>query len=310
MASVPQASPSAVPHASGAREPRVDFLGIGAQKAGTTWLHRMLGAHPEIFMAQAEDKDLRFFNAAYDRGYVWYERHFEAGARARRRGEFSTSYFYSGDAPERVRRYNPEIRLVLSLRDPVKRLISHHKHEIRVGRVSDLSLEHGIENNPSYVEQSLYHAQLCRWLAHFPASSLHVVIFEELFRDPARALRELYEFVGVSPDFTPPALHEKVNEGRIPRHRFVEEGVRLSASTLRAVGAGWMIDTLKSAGADKWVKEGNARSDADIAADARVVARLEALFAQENEKLARLLNRDLSVWGGSAQPHGGRSCDD
>src|SRR5690606_14960898 len=100
--------------AAAARSRVVDFLGIGVQKAGTTWLHRVLKAHPEIFMAEADDKDLRFFNAYYDRGYRWYERHFDSGD-ARRRGEFSTSYFYSKDAPERVYRYNPNMQLVLSL---------------------------------------------------------------------------------------------------------------------------------------------------------------------------------------------------
>src|SRR5690606_5014485 len=181
-----------------ARVPCVDFVGIGVQKAGTTWLHRMLSAHPDVFMAQADDKDLRFFNAFYDRGYLWYERHF-ATTRAQRRGEFSTSYFYSKDAPERVYRYNPKMRLLLSLRDPVARLISHHRHEIRLGRIAhDLPLERAIESNPSYVEQSRYFTQLSRWLEWFPLSSFHVVIFEEMFEDAARTVRDLYAFVGVS----------------------------------------------------------------------------------------------------------------
>lgn len=283
----------------GLRAPRVDFLGIGAQKAGTTWLHRMLSAHPEIFMAQADDKDLRFFSAYYDCGYQWYERHFAAGGGARRRGEFSTSYFYCKDAPARVHSYNPSMRLVLSLRDPVNRLISHHKHEIRVGRLTtDLSLQRGIENNPSYVEQSMYFTQLSRWLEYFPLSSIHIVIFEELFLDPLRAIRELYDFVGVSPSFVPETLHEKVNEGRIPRSRFLEQGVRLSTSTLRTVGAGWMVESLKKVSLDKWVKRGNTRSDNGIEVDGRLIERLRAEFAAENTKLSRVLGRDLSIWAG------------
>src|SRR5690606_8739996 len=98
------------PHAVQERTPRVHFLGIGVQKAGTTWLHRVLASHPEVFMAEADDKDLRFFNAYYDRGYEWYEGHFKAAERIRC-GEFSTSYFYSMDAPKRVHRYNPNMRL-------------------------------------------------------------------------------------------------------------------------------------------------------------------------------------------------------
>ena len=282
-----------------AHRPKVDLLGIGVQKAGTTWLHRMLAAHPEVFMAQGEDKDLRFFSAHYDYGYAWYEQHFEAGGRFKLRGEFSTSYFYCQDAPLRVHRYHAGMRLVLCLRDPVARLISHHKHEIRLGRVTgDLSLERGIANNPSYVEQSLYLAQLARWLEHFPLNGIHIVIFEHLFADPAKQVRELYEFVGAAPSFTPATLHERINEGRVPRSRLLDHGVRLSSSTLRAVGAGFIVDSLKKARVDKWVRSGNTRPNDGFEIDPQLVARLRAQFAPENAKLAALLGRDLSIWDG------------
>jgi hypothetical protein len=293
---------------STARRPQVDFLGIGVQKAGTTWLHRMLGAHPDVFMAQSDDKDLRFFSACYDYGYAWYERHFEAGNGAKLRGEFSTSYFYCKDAPERVRRYHAGMRLVLSLRDPVARLISHHKHEIRLGRVrDDLSLARGIESNPSYIEQSLYFSQLSRWLEHFSMSSIHVVIFENLFADPARAVRELYEFVGVEPSFTPDALHERINEGRVPRSRLLERGVRLSSSALRAAGGNFIVAAFKKARVDKWVRSGNTRSDDGFEVDPELVDRLRAQFAPENAKLAALIGRDLSIWAGQQRAKE-RSC--
>lgn len=279
-----------------ARQKRVDFLGIGVQKAGTTWLHRMLAAHPEVFMAQGDDKDLRFFNAYYDRGYLWYERHFE-DAGARRRGEFSTSYFYSKDAPERVYRYNPEMRLLLSLRDPVARLISHHRHEIRVGRIApDVPLERAIESNPSYVEQSMYASQLSRWLEWFPRTSLCIVIFEEMFRDPAQTLRDVYRFVGVSPSFVPRGLDAKINEGRIPRSRLVERGVRIAASTLRKAGGAPIVDLLKKAGVDARLRRSNTRRTEKSRPDPALVARLRGLFAAENAKLAALLGRDLSIW--------------
>lgn len=297
MASVRQTVGRSTPELEPAarRVPRVDFLGIGAQKAGTSWLHRMLGAHPEIFMAQAEDKDLKFFSARYDYGYAWYERHFATDGGAKRRGEFSTSYFYSQEAPARVRRYNPHVRLVLSLRDPVDRLVSHHRHEVRTGRLgADVPLETALADNPSYVEQSLYFTQLTRWLEHFPLASFHVVIFEELFRDPARGLREMYDFVGTSPSFVPESLHEKINEGRVPRSRLLDAGVRVSTSALRAMGLGRLVESAKKAGLGKKVKAANSRSG--DALDAALAARLRETFAAENEQLAKLLGRDLSIW--------------
>src|SRR5690554_4129768 len=295
MASVTPVVPASAAERLSARgpAPRVDFLGLGVQKAATTWLYRILAAHPGIFMARAEDKDLRFFSAYYDRGHLWYERHF-AAAGSRRCGEFSTSYFYSKDAPERVFRYHPGIRLLLSLRDPVERLVSHHIHEIRVGRVrGDLSLARALESNPSYVEQSMYYTQLSRWLEWFPRSSFHIVIFEEMFRDPERTARELYAFVGVDEAFVPDGLGEKVNERRVPRSLLIERGIRRLSAALRSIGGGPIVESLKSRRAARRL---STRSDLDIGLDDSLAATLRAKFAVENARLAAVLGRDLSVW--------------
>jgi len=297
--------PAGTQERAGRRALLVDFLGIGVQKAGTTWLHQMLGAHPDIFIARGDDKDLRFFSSYYDFGYRWYERFFIAGDLAKRRGEFSTSYFYCKDAPGRVYRYNPEMRLVLSLRNPVDRLISHHGHEIRIGNITeDLSLEQGIENNPSYVEQSMYFTQLSRWLEYFPLSSLHVVIFEELFRDPATAIRDLYSFLGVSSAFVPEQLGDKVNEGRIPRSWIVDRSVKIAASSLRGLRLGWVVDRFKKAGLKKAIARRNTRSDEAMEIDEALRRQLRSVFAEENAKLARLLARDLAIWTAQDTPRG------
>jgi len=296
-------SESVVPNVVEAQEtasrqaPLVDFLGIGVQKAGTTWLHRMLGAHPEVFVAQGDDKDLRFFSSFYDFGFCWYEGYFAEAEQANRRGEISTSYFYSKDAPERVYRYNSEMRLILSLRNPVDRLISHHRHEIRIGHLKgELSLERGIDNNPSYVEQSMYFTQLSRWLEYFPLSRFHIMIFEEVFRDPAKAIRDLYEFLAVDSEFVPDELNLKVNEGRIPRSWLLDQGVALAASSFRRLRLGWVVDKLKNARLNNLIATGNTRHDDAMEVSDADYQRLRAIFADENAKLSRLLARDLSVW--------------
>lgn len=282
---------------SGERSAVVDFLGIGVQKAGTTWIHRMLGSHPEVFLAQGEDKDLRFFSSFYDFGYQWYEDYFQDSGVAKKRGEFSTTYFYCGDAPERVHRYNRDMRLILSLRNPVDRVISNHRHEIRIGHLTgDPSLERGIENNPSYVGQSLYFTQLSKWLEYFPLENIHVVVFEELFSNPVDSIQRIFEFLDLSTDFLPPGMEEKVNEGRIPRSRVLDRGVKLSAMGLRRLGLGWLVDGLKRVGLKRAVSGGNTRSDTAMEIAPATRERLHGMFREENTKLASLLDRDLSVW--------------
>lgn len=128
------------------------FIGIGVQKCATAWLYNVLAEHPQISMASPQDgdKDTRFFSYFYDRGFEWYERHF-AKHENKISGEYSTSYFYSLEAPERIFRYSPDIKLIVSFRHPVERAFSNHKHEIKLGRISgeNLIFENALKNNPT-----------------------------------------------------------------------------------------------------------------------------------------------------------------
>ncbi len=276
----------------------IDFIGIGVQKAGTTWLHQMLAEHPEVCVARGDDKDTQFFSCYYDRGFEWYERHFADVGGATRRGEISTSYFSCGDAPERVRHYNPDVRLLLCLRNPVDRVVSNHRHEIRLGHISgeNLSLERALHNNPAYVDQSMYYSHLCRWLESFSMASFHILVFEELFADPAVALEGIYKFLQVRPGLLPPEVKERVNEGRIPRSRTLDKRIKTTAMTMRRWGLGWGIEALKAAGLKKLVRGGNTRADDPVPIPPKVLLTLRARFRTENEKLSRLLGRDLSIW--------------
>ena len=108
---------------------RPDFLIIGAEKAGTTWLHDVLRAHPDLFLP--DTKELHFFNR-FDsngreidtyarRGLDWYQRHFEAAERGKPAGEATPLYLCDPAAPRRIRRTLPEARFIVLLRDPVSR---------------------------------------------------------------------------------------------------------------------------------------------------------------------------------------------
>ena len=276
----------------------VDFIGIGVQKAGTTWLHQMLAAHPEVCVARGDDKDTQFFSCYYDRGFEWYERHFANAGGTTRRGEISTSYFSCGDAPERVHHYNPDVRLLLCLRNPVDRVVSNHRHEIRLGHISgkNLALERALHNNPAYVDQSMYYSHLCRWLNRFSMASFHILIFEEVFADPAVALDGIYKFLQVEPGLLPPRVKDRVNEGRILRSRTLDNRIKKTAMTMRRWGLDRGIDALKAVGLKKLVRVGNTRSNDAVPIPPETLLALHARFQIENEKLSRLLGRDLSIW--------------
>lgn len=192
---------------------KVNFIGIGGQKCASTWVYDILQGHPEVSLSR--DKEIDFFSNYWDRGYAWYASQFDPpeSSEATAVGEVSPSYLSDADAPERVAKYNRDMRIVVTVRDPVERAYSNHKHNIRQGFVlgDDLRFEKAMERNPTYLEHGLYGECIARWLAHFPADQVLIVFFDDIQRDPGEVARAIFRFLGVDENYRSPAIGRKSN---------------------------------------------------------------------------------------------------
>lgn len=274
------------------------FIGIGAQKCASTWLFEILRCHPEVVLS--EPKELDFFSYRFHYGLQWYGHHFPASTVARAVGEISPSYFHEPAVPERVRQVLPEARILLSLRDPVQRAISNHKHEVRLGHFSggDLSFEAGLRNNASYVEQGLYATHLSRWLQWFPKAQLLVVIYDEIVADPMAVARQVYHFIGVDPEHSPAALHQRANPSYINRYPVLDHWRRLSKESLHRMGLDSVWRLATASGLKRAYERINrqASEDAIPPVDPETLQSLRAGFASEVARLEELLGRELPDW--------------
>ena len=99
-----------------------DFLGVGTQKGGTTYLHNLLKCHPQIFLAHP--KEIHFFSLHWQKGKDWYFSHFNDATDNQVCGEFTPYYLYHPEAPQRICSLLPEVKNIILLRDPVKELIA------------------------------------------------------------------------------------------------------------------------------------------------------------------------------------------
>ena len=202
--------------------PLPDFLIIGAQKAGTTALYSYLRGHPRV--TGPSWKEVSFFDRHYARGAAWYRGNFPNALRARRAlvGEASPSYLFHPLAPERVAALVPHARLIVLLRDPVDRALSHYHHEVALGRETlpfeDAlaceeertrgEVERMLSNsayfsdawwNYTYLARGRYAEQLERWFASFPREQLLVLTSDELSDEPGAAYARVLEFLGTAP---------------------------------------------------------------------------------------------------------------
>ncbi len=224
---------------------QVNFVGIGAQKCATTWLQFDLKFHKNAFISQ--EKELNFFSNYYDRGYAWFDQHFLDGQDAAVRGEISPSYFYNPAVPERVRAYNPEIRLVAILRDPVDRAFSNHLHEIKQKHLAPLEFEGGDGgNNPAYLEQSRYGEHLTRWRREFGPDQLKIMLYEEIRQDPQAAVAEVCTFLDLDPaGVSGYAQDHQANVSLTYRMETVGNVLHAGAQQMRRLGLGKMAYGLK-----------------------------------------------------------------
>lgn len=209
-------------------KPQIDFIIAGAQKAGTTALFDYLGDHPQIGLSDV--KEVHFFD---DETQDWsapeydaYHAHFDLADRARVWGEATPIYLYWKDSLARIRAYNPAIRLIVLLRDPVARAFSHWKMEfargaetqpfdwcVRQGRQRLFDAEPwGFHREFSYVERGFYGAQIEHLLSLFPADQLLVLRAEDLEASPGPALAAVSAFLQV--DAPPPIRPRRVHVGQ------------------------------------------------------------------------------------------------
>lgn len=275
---------------------KVGFLGIGVQKAATSWLHDVLTEHPQI--ATSDPKELDFFTHFYNRGHAWYESHFDGTESALIRGECSPSYLHEAQAPERTKRYNPDMRLIVILRDPISRAFSNHLHEVRKRHIPNtMTFEQAMERNPMYLEQGRYATHLARWLEVFDREALLVLFSEEIAEDPESALTAAYEHIGV-PMFRPDGLNERRHESVQNRNESVQAMLKAGGDRLRALGLGKSLEKFKTMPGVRHALSMNKRDLRSEVAKMRPETRveLERFFADEVRRLPALIGRDTLPW--------------
>jgi hypothetical protein len=285
----------------------VDFIGIGAARCATSWLANILRAHPDVCLS--DPKEIRYFNEHvipvgakkgksnpnFSRGLDWYEAHF-AHARARQiRGEFTPIYLCDETAPRVIHQTVPEVRLIVSLRNPIDRAYSHFWQHRWWGVHEIGSFEEAVDQKLGYLEMSLYGSQLTRYLKYFSKQQIIVTIFEELIHSPTTELERLYDFLGVGPNNVDLASMDR-NPSLSVRSNLLKHVARTTSQALSGIGLGGIQRGLRRMGVDRlWHSfMSDPRENPPLARRTR--RRLQHYFEDDVAGLEETLGRDLSIW--------------
>lgn len=275
----------------------IDFLVLGAQKCGTTWIHHVLSQHPGVFIPPA--KELHFFNksSALAQGVSWYAAHFAGAEPGQLRGECTPNYLWNHldprdrrvagehhDLAPQLAELRPQLRLVATLRDPVNRAVSAFHHHINQGRIAPDAriLDHlwslGIAS------MGMYARHLRHWITAFGAEPLLVLVYEQdIAPDASKAAtaQRLFAHLGLSP-FEVPSLYEQLNARRSFLAMRLARRLPPSGLAGRVVRRG--VEAVMPARVDRLFRFG-------VSADER--AELRKLFAPYQGELEALLGRRM-----------------
>lgn len=200
-----------------------NFLGIGAQRCGTTWLHKCLAEHPQV--GTASIKEAHFFDNEWDRGIAWYESFFEGCVGALAVGEVTPEYISDPLAVERMASVIPNAKLIAIVRNPIDRAYS--AYWLRRKEFQGLSFEEAIEKEPDLLDRGLYADQIRRVLKHYSRDQLLVLLFDDLERDDKAFMRRVFEFLGVDSEYRPSPLGRTHNAVLFPYAQDILHRLRL-----------------------------------------------------------------------------------
>lgn len=193
---------------------KIDFFLVGAAKSCTTSLYKMLALHPSIFVPNV--KEINYFSQDILKETSLFKRiptiseqsyyNLYSGVNDQvLKGDCSISYFQHQSVARRLYMHNPNAKIIVALRNPIERALSHYYMDLRLGYVN-IGLEDILSNKDKYselyhqyIKVSQYSVNFAKYLSYFPKDNM-LIIRSEWMREHSLVSEKLSSFLNVDPD--------------------------------------------------------------------------------------------------------------
>jgi hypothetical protein len=281
----------------------IDVFLIGAQKAGTTSVYSWLAQHPEISSPKIV-KDYHFFceGRYFNEGYEHLESFYKDSSNIKVHA--AVNYlFFSEMSSKKIYDYNSQAKIIICLRDPVKRAISAYKYFVRIHKET-LSLESALKRelrgelkdhqelaNFTYLEHGNYSSQIRDYTKYFNERQIKIILFEDLVDKNRQSaiMRDLSAFIGVDDSYSYKFSH--MNASNEPRSKvldFVIRNMRYFRFLKIFLPVKWRRSAIRN------MKQANI---SDIPLEVEILEEtkyfLNDFFKEEREKIATKIGRPL-----------------
>ncbi len=281
---------------------------IGAMKSGTTYLHDLLSAHPEIFMSKIKEPcffvkshELKHFapsmwNRGISENQDKYLQLFENALHEKIVGESTTLYTKFptlSDVPENIHAFNPDSRFIYVMRDPIERTLSHFWHNVNV-ESKMIDIYEGIKSDPHYMNVSHYALQIEKYLEYFDKKQIYFCTFEELVQNPNEILVSIFDWLNVDKTYKVPDSDKPKNVTpkniKVSKHEVLPYRVR-NIKPIRK-----LLDLIPYSLRKALSKPNSDRVDKRSVNVDKVIEYLRPIQLKQTEELRILLERDFPEW--------------
>lgn len=272
------------------------FLGIGAPRCGTTWLHELLADHPDVYVP-ARRKEIFFFDLFYERGLEWYKQFFPREAEADRYhalGEITPTYIYRSYGPQRIVNVQSITKLILIVRNPIDRAYSQYGILVKTGQYS-CSFEAFLSDRPQVIQKGFYSQYLKNYYKCFNNEQVLVLIYDHATVNIRETKETLARFLSVPAERFPlDAGLKRINRSYLPRAKFAYALARKIA--WKHLRYGWNLDWVVNWGKRFGIERlfGEAGPLPPMKAETRI--HLTKVYGDEIEELESLVQVDLTSW--------------
>lgn len=275
--------------------PYPNFVYIGPDKAGSTWLFKVLTWHPQTYVTPA--KDLYFFDQFYERGLDWYARQFTPEPHHRIVAEISHDYLYDALAPARMQAVLPQARLMVCLREPISRAFSAYLYLRKFGLHTG-TFAQALEDVDRLKERGRYATYLQRFFDRFGRENVYIGLFDDLETDPNRFANNLFAFLELDLLELPEDVQEKTLAAAQARSQHLTRLVKEAALVARSLGLSTLVGRIKGVPVVHRLLYKPFTDKAKPQPDAATVEQLRHFYRPEVEQLDALLGTDLrTLWG-------------
>lgn len=271
---------------------KLDFLCVGPQRTGTTWLYEMLRQHPALCLP-TDVKETMYFDRRFERELGWYAGYFEHCQDDKLQGEVAPTYFDVPKVPERIDSCFPNCMIIIGLRHPAERAFSLYLHHLRKGRVHG-GFWNAVQQKPRIVESGRYARHIPRWESAVSGGAVGFVFLEDIKLQPERVVGDVCDMLDIEPLEALEDSDDKINAASYPRYQWLGRLASRVTEKLHSWGLHRVVEWGKAAGLNRLTYGGGEDEMPELTPEDRL--RLVEMFENDIAFVEEVTERSLPHW--------------